>query len=298
MEHGHSHAPANYNKAFALGVALNTGYIVAELLIGFAIDSVALIADAGHNISDVLALLLAWGASILASTRPTERRTYGLRRTSILASLTNAVVLLIVIGAIAWEAILRFSNPREVPGVVVAWVAALGILINAGTALLFFSGRRRDINIRGAFLHMLGDAAVSAAVLVAGIAIVYTGLTWIDPTTSLLVVIAIAIGTWGLLRDSINLSIDAVPKEIDPAKVRAYLGELPGVKDVHDLHIWAMSTTETALTAHLVRPDGSDDALLRRAAEDLHHKFEIVHTTLQFETSVGCQGCETTSPDI
>jgi cobalt-zinc-cadmium efflux system protein len=292
MGHSHSHAPANYNKAFAIGVGLNTVYIIAELIAGFSVNSMALIADAGHNISDVLALLLAWSASIMASSKPTARRTYGLRRTSILASLTNAVVLLIVIGAIAWEAILRFSKPQEVPGGVVIWVAAIGIVINTGTALLFLKGRSRDINIQGAFLHMISDAAVSAAVLLAGVAITFTGYTWIDPATSLLVAGAIAVGTWGLLRDSVNLSIDAVPRDIDPDRVRAYLIDLPGVTEVHDLHIWAMSTTETALTVHLVMPEDSDDAFLRQVADALHDTFEIVHTTIQIERASDDKGCE------
>jgi cobalt-zinc-cadmium efflux system protein len=290
----HSHAPANYTTAFTVGIGLNVLYIVVEIIVGFSIDSIALIADAGHNISDVMALLLAWGASALAATKPTVRRTYGLRRTTILASLVNAIVLLIVIGAIAWEAIRRFSQPEEVPGITVMWTAGIGILVNLGTALLFMKGRERDINIRGAFLHMAADAAVSAGVLVAGLAILLTGAQWIDPLTSLLVVLVIALGTWGLLRESITLAIDAVPENIDPDKVRDYLLTLPGVDDVHDLHIWAMSTTEIALTAHLMKPEPmGDDALLQEAARELHHKFEIVHTTIQFERSPGCVGCGT-----
>lgn len=292
-DQSHTHAPPNYNTAFAIGVGLNVLYIVVELIVGFSISSIALIADAGHNISDVLALLLAWGANALAATKPTARRTYGLRRTTILASLTNAIVLLIVIGAIAWEAIRRFSQPEEVPGGTVMWTAGIGILVNLGTALLFMKGRERDINIRGAFLHMAADAAVSAGVLLAGLAILLTGAQWIDPLTSLLVVLVIAIGTWGLLRESITLAIDAVPENVNPGKVRDFLLTLPGVEDVHDLHIWAMSTTEIALTAHLMKPDSKgDDALLKNAAEHLHREFEIVHSTIQFERSSGCVGCE------
>ncbi len=291
--HSHSHEPPNYHSAFTIGVGLNVLYIVVEVIVGFSIGSVALIADAGHNVSDVLALLLAWGASALAATKPTVRRTYGLRRTTILASLTNAIVLLVVIGAIAWEAIRRFSQPEEVPGGTVMWTAGVGILVNFGTALLFMKGRERDINIRGAFLHMAADAGVSAGVLFAGFGILLTGAKWIDPLTSLLVVLAIAIGTWGLLLESITLAIDAVPKNINPEKVRDYLLTLPGVEDVHDLHIWAMSTTEIALTAHLMKPKpAGDDALLQKAAQELNRKFEIVHSTIQFERSPGCLGCE------
>ena len=297
--HSHSHAPSNYNTAFTIGVALNVGYIIVELVVGFSIDSIALIADAGHNLSDVLALLLAWVASALAATRPTTRRTYGLRRTTILASLTNAIILLIVIGAIAWEAIRRFSQPEEVPGGTVMWTAGVGILVNLGTALLFVKGRERDINIRGAFLHMAADAAVSAGVVLAGLAILLTGARWIDPLTSLLVVVVIAIGTWGLLRESIALAIDAVPENIDPEKVRGYLLSLPGVEDVHDLHIWAMSTTEIALTAHVMKPEAAnDDALLKEAVQELHQQFEIVHTTIQFERRPGCVGCETALKNV
>ncbi len=292
-DHSHTHAPPNYNFAFTIGIGLNVVYIVVELIVGFSIDSIALIADAGHNVSDVLALLLAWGANALAATKPTARRTYGLRRTTILASLTNAIVLLIVMGAIAWEAIRRFSQPEEVPGGTVMWTAGIGILVNFGTALLFMKGRERDINIRGAFLHMAADAAVSAGVLLAGLAILLTGAQWIDPLTSILVVLVIAIGTLGLLRESITLAVDAVPENINPEKVRDYLLTLPGVEDVHDLHIWAMSTTEIALTAHLMKPEPKgDDALLREAAQELHRKFEIIHTTIQFERKPGCLGCE------
>lgn len=286
MAHDHTHpedAP-NYNKAFALGVALNLGYIIVEVIAGLAVHSLALLADAGHNTSDVLSLLLAWGASYLSQTPPTRRRTYGLRGTSILASLTNAIILLIAIGAIAWEAIRRFGEPTNVPGNTIMLVAAIGVLINGATALLFLKGRERDLNIKGAFLHMAADAGVSTGVILAGLAITLTGAQWIDPTVSLLIIVVIAVGTWGLLRDSINLSLAAVPSGIDPVKVEQYLCALPGVTQVHDLHIWAMSTTETALTAHLVKPDATiDDELLACICQELHRRFGIGHATVQLE---------------
>jgi cobalt-zinc-cadmium efflux system protein len=284
MAHDHSQPQANYNKAFALGVALNVIYIVVEIIIGLTVSSLALVADAGHNMSDVVSLLLAWGASYLSQLEPSKRRTYGLRKSSILASVTNAIILLIVIGAIAWEAIRRFAKPQEIPGDTVMWVAGIGVIVNTVTALLFMKGRRADINIKGAFLHMTADAAVSAGVVLAGLAISLTKLQWIDPVVSLLIVVVIAIGTWGLLRDSINLAIDAVPAGIDPDAVREYLGNQPGVTEVHDLHVWPMSTTETALTAHLEMPTGSPgDAFLREVCEHLHQHFGIEHSTIQIE---------------
>jgi cobalt-zinc-cadmium efflux system protein len=286
MAHDHTHSEdrPNYNKAFALGVTLNLGYIIVEVIAGLTVHSLALLADAGHNISDVLSLLLAWGASYLSRTAPTRRHTYGLRASSILASLANAIILLIAIGAIAWESIRRFAEPVSVPGNTIMLVAAIGVLINGATALLFVKGRKRDLNIKGAFLHMAADAGVSAGVIVAGLAINLTGAQWIDPTVSLLIVVVIAIGTGGLLRDSVNLSLDAVPREIDPTAVENYLLTLSGVTKVHDLHIWAMSTTETALTAHLVKPDAEiDDALVARICDELHHRFGIGHATIQLE---------------
>lgn len=297
MPHDHSHASANYDKAFAIGVALNVTYIVIEVVAGLGIKSVALLADAGHNTSDVLSLLLAWGASRLTRIPPTRRRTYGLRKTSVLASLTNAIILLVTIGAIAWEAIQRFSNPQQISGSTVMWVAGVGVAVNTATALLFVKGRKGDINIKGAFLHMAADAGVSAGVVLAGLAISLTGLLWIDPAVSLLIVVVIAVGTWGLLRDSLNLATDAVPEGIDPDAVRKYLREQAGVSDVHDLHIWAMSTTETALTAHLVQPEQEDeDDFLARVADDLHDKFGIVHTTIQLERRRGCRSCDQSNP--
>lgn len=284
MEHHHHHGPANYNRAFALGVALNIGFVVVEAVFGIMSGSLALLADAGHNLSDVLGLFLAWGANYLVQRKPTERRTYGWRKSSVLAALINAVILLFVLGGIAWDAILRFSAPVSVAGKTIIYVALVGVVINTATALLFLSGRKSDLNIRGAFLHMAADAGVSAGVVVAGVAILLTGKPWIDPAVSLVITVIILFGTWGLLRDAFNMAMDAVPKNIDPEAVRAYLSSLPGVFGVHDMHIWAMSTKETALTAHLVKPDTEDDdALIGIASKTLHDRFGIDHTTLQWE---------------
>ena len=284
MNHDHGHPPANYDKAFAIGIALNLSYVFVEAVFGALAHSLALVADAGHNLSDVLSLLLAWGAGRLSQMQPTKRYTYGLRSSSILASLTNAIILLIAIGAIAWEAIQRFNQPQEIPGGTVMAVAAFGVVINAATALLFVKGRESDLNIKGAFLHMAADAGVSLGVVVAGFAISRTGLYWIDPLTSLVIVAIIAIGTWGLLRDSARLALHAVPPGIDANEVKAYLAALPEVVGVHDLHIWPMSTTETALTAHLEMPDGNvGDEFLHLVCKHLHDQFKIEHATIQIE---------------
>jgi cobalt-zinc-cadmium efflux system protein len=290
--HSHSHAPHNYNRAFVIGITLNMGFVAIEAGFGFLTNSLALLADAGHNLSDVLGLLLAFGASWLTRRRPTQRYTYGLRRSSILAALLNASFLLVAIGAIALEAIQRFASPAPVNGTTVIGVALVGIVINGVTALLFMSGRERDLNIRGAFLHMAADALVSAGVVLAGIAILTTGWLWFDPVVSLIIAAVIAIGTWNLLRDSVNLALDAVPEGIDLQAVRTYLSELPGVVGVHDLHIWAMSTTETALTTHLVMLTGNPgDGFLSRISMELHDKFGIEHSTIQVETGSFLRPC-------
>ncbi len=283
---GHGHGPRNYNKAFGIGVALNVAYIILEVVFGLLSGSLALLADAGHNLSDVLGLSISWAAHHFSQSPPTSRRTYGLRRTSILAALTNALILLVALGSIVWEAIHRFAQPAHPAGLTIVWVAAAGVLVNAITAWLFMSGRNADLNIRGAFVHMAADAAVSVGVALAGVAIHFTGLLWIDPAMSLLLAAVIAFSTWGLLRDSVALSLDWVPKGIDPHQVHAYLESLPGVERLHDLHIWPLSTTETALTVHLVRPAGAtDDAFLARLSDELKERFGIAHTTVQIEQS-------------
>ncbi|HEY9610096.1 cation diffusion facilitator family transporter [Allocoleopsis sp.] len=291
--HGHSHAPSNYNRAFIVGITLNVGFVAIEALFGFLSNSLALLTDAGHNLSDVLGLLVAWLASWLGSRRPTQRYTYGFRRSSILAALLNACFLLVAMGAIAWEAIQRFSSPPPVSGTTLIGVALVGIVINGVTALMFMSGREKDLNIKGAFLHMAADALVSLGVVLAGIAILTTGWLWFDSVISLIIVVVIVAGTWNLLRDSINLALDAVPPGIELLAVRTYLEELPGVVGVHDLHIWAMSTTETALTAHLVMLTGNPgDAFLSRISMELHDKFGIEHTTIQVETGNFLRECD------
>lgn len=291
-DHAHHHAPTNYNRAFSVGIALNLGFVVVEAVFGAVAHSLALLADAGHNLSDVLGLVLAWGATVLVRRLPTKRRTYGLRRSSILASLINALLLLIAIGAIAWEAIQRLQHPQPVASAVVMGVAAAGILVNGITAWLFAAGRKGDLNIRGAFQHMAADAVVSLGVVLAALAMRFTGWLWLDPAVSLVIVVVIAVGTWGLLRDSVNLALDAVPQSIDPGQVETYLAALPGVTAVHDLHIWGMSTTDAAMTVHLVKPDASiDDALLARINADMHRLFHIDHTTVQFELGDAAHPC-------
>lgn len=285
---GHAHAPTNFGRAFAIAAVLNIVLVIAQVIYGIAANSMALLADAGHNFGDVLGLLLAWGAHSIAQWLPTKRYTYGFRSASILAALLNALVLMVATGAIAWEAILRFSEPDEVAGVTVMIVAAIGIVVNGFSAWLLLAGRKGDLNIRGAFLHLVGDAAVSVGVVIAGAAIYLTKWTWVDPGVSLVISVLIVWGTWGLLRESFKLSLGAVPDSIDRAEVESYLRALPGVTDIHDLHIWPMSTTETALTAHLVRPGaGLDDAFLNEACEALAKQFSISHATLQVEAGDG-----------
>jgi len=291
--HSHSTSPRNFNTAFAVGIALNTAYVLFEVIFGFIGHSLALLADAGHNLSDVLGLLLAWAASAMSKSLPTKRRTYGLRGSSILAALFNAIFLLVSVGAIVWEALRRFKAPADVAATTIIWVSLLGIAINTGTALMFRSGRDRDLNIRGAFLHMAADAAISAGVVIAGFAILWTGWHWIDPVMSLLISAVIIWGTWDLLRESTNLALQAVPRNIETEKVERYLAQLPGVSKVHDLHIWAMSTTETALTVHLVKPDGNiDDELLARVCDDLQENFRIGHVTIQLECGSEAHPCK------
>ena len=288
--HGHSHAPANYGRAFAIGIALNSVFVLVEAGYGLLAGSMALVADAGHNLSDVLALIIAWGASIMSQRPPSRRFTYGYKSSSILAALANAGLLLIAIGAIAIETLHRFVVPAEVEGMTMMVIAGIGILINSFTALLFMGGRKTDINIRGAYLHMAADALVSVGVVIAGALIWWTGASWIDPVTSLVIVAVIAWGTWGLLKDSVKMGLNAVPEGIEEADVRNWLETLPGVEAVHDLHIWPMSTTETAFTAHLVMPGGHPgDAFLHELAHELEHRFHIGHPTVQIET--GVEGC-------
>ena len=297
--HDHAHGPVGHGRAFAIGVALNLGFVVVEAAAGWFADSVALLADAGHNLSDVLGLLLAWGAAALAQVHPTSRRTYGLRRSSILASLANAVILLIAVGAILVEAVGRFGSPAPVAGGTVIRVALLGIIINAVTAFLFAEGRKGDLNIRGVFLHMAADAGVSAGVVVAAGVIILTGWQWVDPVVGIAIAGVIMLSTWGLLRDSVDLALDAVPRDVDRRAVEAFLDARPGVTEVHDLHIWAMSTTETALTAHLVRPGAAlDDAFLAETCRELRHHHGVDHATLQIETGGTVEPCRQAPADV
>jgi cobalt-zinc-cadmium efflux system protein len=283
-EHHHHHGPGDYGRAFAVGVVLNSLFVLLETGCGIYAQSLALLADAGHNLSDVLGLLLAWGAISLAKRRPTERRTYGLRRSTIIAALANAVLLLVAVGGISWEAIRRFIHPEPLQEGVMIWVAAAGIIVNTATALLFLRGSHNDVNIRGAFLHMAADAAVSLGVVVAGIVIYFTHWLWIDAAISLIIAAVILWSTWGVLWESLDLALDAVPKGIEPRAVEEYLASLPGVQEVHDLHIWGLSTTEAALTAHLVMPEAvHEDAFLQQVTKGLHDKFGIEHATLQVE---------------
>jgi cobalt-zinc-cadmium efflux system protein len=288
--HGHAHhaPPEQLTRAFAIGIALNLAFVAVEFVAGLLAGSLALIADAGHNFSDVLSLVLAWGATRLARREPTPRRTYGFRRGTILSSLVSSAVLLVALGAIAWEALLRFRAPAPVEGAMMIGVAAAGVVINGITAMLFASGRHTDLNVRAAFLHMVGDAAVSVAVVLGGIGVLTLGWLWLDPALSLVIVLVIVIATWGVLTESLDMAFDAVPRSVDPHDVREYLQQLPGVAAIHDLHIWAMSTTETALTAHLVMPaERHDDDFLRQVAHELEQRFRIAHTTLQVEHGAG-----------
>jgi cobalt-zinc-cadmium efflux system protein len=285
-DHGHSHADHfnTHNRAFALAVILNLAFVLIEVVYGLMAGSLALLADAGHNLSDVLGLLMAWMASWLAGRKATWRNSYGLKKTTILAALFNALFLIAAVGGIAWEAIRRFSDPSEVAGRTVIVVAGIGVLINGATMLLFMRGQKGDLNIRGAFLHMAADTAVSVGVVVAGVAIMITGINWIDPVVSLVIAAVIFISTWQLLKDSVNLAVDAVPRDIDPSQVYKSLEGLTRVESVHHLHIWALSTTENALTVHMVKPDpDGDDRLIEEASQLLAHDFNIQHVTIQWE---------------
>jgi cobalt-zinc-cadmium efflux system protein len=282
--HGQLHSPVHFGAAFAIGTSLNIAYVVAQVVFGIAAHSLALLADAGHNFGDVLGLLLAWGATYLARTPPTLHRTYGLGRTSILAALANAALLLVAVGGMTWEAIRRLPDAGEVRGPTVMVVAALGVVVNGITAMLFFSGRKHDLNIKGAFLHMAADAAVSAGVVVVAVIIIFTRWFWIDPVASLVINAVIVWGTWGLLRDALRMALDLVPENVDPTAVRRFLEGQQGVTAVHDLHIWPLSTTRTALTVHLEMPNGAGgDTFLHEVCEYLHDKFGIEHSTVQVE---------------
>ncbi len=285
-DHGHhdGHGPANYDRVFAFGIALNLTIVVLQLVFGWLAGSLALLADAGHNLSDILALILAWGAAVLGRRQPSGQRTYGWRRLTILAALANALSLVVVTGAIIWEAVHRLLEPAAIDAGTIIWVAALGAIINTATALMFQAGRHHDMNLRGAFLHMAADAAVSVGVALAGAVILFTGWVTLDAIVSIVVGVVILYSAWGLMRDAGNLILDAAPVGIDITKIRVYLSSLPQVAEVHDLHVWAMSTTEVALTAHLVTDQEPPyDALLAEVCGELHAEFGISHTTLQLE---------------
>ncbi|CAH1903994.1 Cobalt-zinc-cadmium resistance protein CzcD [Candidatus Nitrotoga sp. HW29] len=281
--HSHSHT-ANYGRAFAIGIALNVMFVVVETIFGWQADSLALLSDAGHNLSDVLGLLVAYGGLYLARLRPNQKHTYGLGRATILAALFNAMILLIAIGGIVWEAAGRFTHPVPIQGGIVMWVAAMGVVINGITAWLFMSGNKTDLNLRGAFLHMAADALVSLGVVIAGAMFIWTGWVWLDPAISMVIAIVILWSTWDLLRQSLHLSLDGVPASIQLDKVKNYLVVQPNVIEIHDLHVWAMSTSEIALTVHLVMRDGHPgNDFLCRVAEELHDNFTIGHVTIQIE---------------
>ena len=298
MLHSHSHSsPNHYNLTFAIGTLLNITFVIIEVIYGFLSNSLALIADAGHNLGDVIALVLAWGATFLAQRKPTRLKTYGLRRGTILAALISALMLLMTMAVVAWEAVGRFSTPTSVDSKTVIIVAAIGVFINTVTALLFLSSKNKDLNVKAAFFHMTADAGVSLGVVLTGILIMLTGIFWLDPAISLLIVVVIVISTWGLLNDSFNLAMDGVPKGIDPDKVKEFILQQNGVKEIHDLHIWGMSTTQVALTAHIVRDKFQlDDNFLHKLNTDLQKKFGIIHSTIQIEAGSHSHTCEQAQP--
>lgn len=293
--HGHDHhhhAPASFDSAFAVGIALNLAFVAVEAYYGWKINSLALLADAGHNLSDVIGLVLAWGGALAGRLRPDARHTYGWKRATILAAFVNALLLLVAMGSLVWEAVQRLQSPVPTQGVTIMVVAGIGIVVNTATALLFMRGRKSDLNIRGAFLHMAADALVSAGVVLAGALALWFGWAWLDPVVSLLIAVVIVVGTWGLFRQSLHLLFDGVPDSVDLPAVQALLTALPGVARVHDLHVWAMGTTETALTAHLVMPaGGADDVFLQRATTELQQRFGIGHVTLQVVRQPFAPGC-------
>jgi cobalt-zinc-cadmium efflux system protein len=292
-DHGHSHAPASFNRAFAIGIALNMAFVAIEAWYGWKVNSLALLADAGHNLSDVAGLVLAWGGALAGKLRPDARHTYGWQRASILAAFINALLLLVAMGSLAWEAVGRLGTPEASEGWTIIAVAGVGIVINTATALLFMRGRKGDLNIRGAFMHMAADALVSLGVVIGGALYLWQGWAWIDPVMSLAIAVVIVLGTWGLFRQSLHMLFDGVPQGVDLGAVRTLLLGLPGVGGVHDLHVWAMGTSQTALTAHvvLIDPAGDVDAVLHGAEHELHEQFEIRHVTLQVESPAYAQLC-------
>ena len=291
MAHEHHHSRPDFGKAFAFGIGLNLLFVVVQVIAGIFSNSMSLLADAAHNLGDVLGLVLAWGADTLSKRKPTERRTYGFRGTTILSALANAVILFIAVGGVAWESVRRLGNPGPINGEVVMWVAGIGILVNSATAFPFFKGGKKDINLKAAFIHLASDAGVSAGVVLTGFVISRTSYWWLDPCVGLAISAVIVWGTWGILRDSLNLALAAVPAGVDIGAVRAYLAGLPGVSEVHDLHIWGMSTTEIALTAHLVmKANSGGDQFLKGAIEHLHEKYGIEHATVQVERG-GLKSC-------
>jgi cobalt-zinc-cadmium efflux system protein len=290
--HPHHHGPASFSRAFAIGIALNIGFVAVEAFYGWRVGSLALLADAGHNLSDVAGLVLAWGAAIAAGRAPDHRHTYGWQRASILAAFANAVLLLVAMGSLLWEAAHRLQSPEPTEGLTIMAIAAIGVLVNGATAALFVSGSKSDMNIRGAFLHMAGDALVSLGVVASGALYLWTGWTWLDPVTSMAIALVIIAGTWSLFRGALHLLFDGVPESVVLADVDALLRALPGVAEVHDLHVWAMSTTDIALTAHLVMPGGHPgDAFLGQLARQLHDRFDITHPTIQIELDGLDHGC-------
>ena len=292
-EHSHRHGPASFSRAFAIGIALNLGFVAVEAAYGWKVGSLALLADAGHNLSDVAGLVLAWIASLLAGRVPDHRHTYGWQRASILAAFSNAVLLLVAMGSLLWEAAHRLQSPAGTDGVTIMVIAAIGVLINGATAALFMSGSKTDMNIRGAFLHMAADALVSLGVVGSGALYLATGWAWLDPATSMVIALVIIAGTWSLFRQSLHLLFDGVPESVDLAEVEDMLRALPGVADAHDLHVWAMSTTGIALTAHLVMPSGHPgDAFLESIRHELHDRFHITHPTIQIEFETSDHGCD------